>query len=127
MIPSDAGSVPDQSQTGFGVPSEKKISDFVSADTAIDVDGKVTGTLHYVKGFTEFSAKEKDGYYFPVQLNEKYASKDVTVRGKNTTTARDLKWLLYVVDSSSTFTFSTTEDGTILTLSFAEATFDPKT
>lgn len=124
MIPSDVASVPEQGQTGFGTTTEKKVSDFISEDTAIDADGKVTGTLHYVENFTEFGGKQTNGYYFPVKLDEKYASKEITCKGKSTKKATDLSWLLFVVDNQSTFTFSTVEDGTILTLSFENATFE---
>lgn len=124
MIPSDVASVPEQGQTGFGVSSEKKISDFISEDTKIDADGKVTGTLHYVEGFTEFSRTQSKGYYFPVKLDDKYSSKEITCKGKSTKKATDLNWLLFVVDKQSTFTFSTEQDGTILTLSFENAVFE---
>ena len=124
MIPSDVASVPEQGQTGFGVTTEKPISTFISEDTKIDADGKVTGTLHYVEDFTEFSKTQSKGYYFPVKLDEKYSSKEISCKGKTTKKAKDLNWLLFIVDKQSTFTFSTVEDGTILTLSFEDAVFE---
>lgn len=86
----------------------------------------MTGTLHYVEGFKEFSARQANGYYFPIKLGEKYSGKEITCKGKSTKKATDLDWLLYVVDNKSTFTFSTVEDGTILTLSFENAVFEER-
>lgn len=124
MITSDVGSVPEQGQTNFGITTEKKISDFISEDTKIDADGKVTGTLHYVENFAEFGGKQTKGYYFPVKLDDKYSTKEITCKGKSTKKAKDLNWLLFVENTQSKFTFSTVEDGTILTLSFENAVFE---
>ncbi len=61
---------------------------------------------------------ENTGHYLPVTPDQKYAGKDITVKGKKTKTARDLNWLLYVPDTSAKFTFETVEDGVFLTLTF---------
>lgn len=97
------------------------MSDLISEDTAISADGAVTGTLHYVESMESFTEGENSGHYMPVTLDSKYAGKDITVKGKKTTTAQDLDWLLYVADTSSKFTFETVEDGVFLTLTFEGA------
>lgn len=86
----------------------------------------MTGTLHYVEGFTEFSKTQSEGHYFVVKLDEKYKDKEIICKGKTTHKAKDLEWILFVVDKQSTFTFSTVEDGTILTLSFEDVEFEAK-
>ncbi len=101
------------------------MSDLISEDTAISADGAVTGTLHYVESMESFPEGENSGHYMPVTLDSKYAGKDITVKGKKTTTAQDLDWLLYVADTSSKFTFETVEDGVFLTLTFTGATLEP--
>lgn len=105
----------------------KNVSDLISEDTKIDKDGAVTGTLKYVSGWTDFSSNEdeQDGNFFPVVLGDKHRDKEITCTGKTTKKATDLEWVLRVADTSSTFTFSTDEDGTILTLSFKDATLQP--
>lgn len=118
--------MPAQGQTGFGIATDKPVSTFIGSDVKISSDGKVTGTLHYVKDFTEFGGKKTTGYYFPVKLDKKYTGKEITCKGTSTKKATDLEWLLYVVDKDSKFTFSTVEDGTILTLTFENAKFDSK-
>lgn len=97
------------------------MSDLISEDTTISADGAVTGTLKYIDKMDSFGEGENSGHYFPVTLDSKYAGKDITVKGKKTTTAQDLEWLLYVASNDSKFTFSTEEDGDFLTLTFAGA------
>lgn len=101
------------------------MSDLISEDTTISADGAVTGTLKYIDKMDSFGEGENSGHYFPVTLASKYAGKDITVKGKKTTTAQDLEWLLYVADTSSKFTFETVEDGVFLTLTFTGATLEP--
>lgn len=96
----------------------KKVSELVSPDTIITESGEVSGTLLYVDSMPAFPEGENAGHYMPVKLAEKYAGKDITVKGKKTATAQDLDWLLYVADTSSKFTFETVEDGVFLTLTF---------
>lgn len=126
MKPSDVASVPEQGQTVDAKLGSKPISTFISEDTKILADGSVKGTLHYVEGFIEFGKTQSEGHYMVVKLDEKYAEKTITCKGKVTKKAKDLEWVLFVVDNQSTFTFSTDEDGTILTLNFKDAVFEPK-
>ena len=48
----------------------EKASDLVGDDIKVYADGSVTGTFHYVTGFTGFSSvpEEQVGYYFPFHL-----------------------------------------------------------
>lgn len=107
---------------------DKQVSELISEDTKIDATGAVTGTLHYVQGWTSFSNEpsEQDGYYFPVELDEKYSGKQITCTGVKAKTAQDLEWVLLVKDQQSKFTFSTPEDGTFLTLTFTGVTLGEK-
>lgn len=116
-----SGSVPAQEQTLDGLG--KSVKDLISADTAIDFTGAVTGTLNYITGWQQFStvADEQNGNYFPVHISDEYAGKAITCKGEKQTTANDLDWVLLVKDKDSVFTF-TCEGKTILTLSFKNAT-----
>ena len=95
----------------------------------IDSSGAVTGTLNYITGWEKFSniADEQNGNYFPVKLDEKYSGKEITCEGTKTKKANDLEWVLLVKSTESTFKFSTETDGNFLTLSFKNATLQPKT
>ena len=66
MIGSDILTLFPASQTLLG----KQVSDLVGDDLAVMDDGSVTGTFHYVTGYTEFSSlpDEQSGYYFPFHL-----------------------------------------------------------
>lgn len=124
MIGPDLIRVPSQDQApkdGGG----KYVSDFVSADTKIAKDGTVTGKLHHVEGVSSFPGQE-EGWFFPVMLDSRYSGKSITCVGDNTKTSEDLDWLLRVDRVSKTFTFSTEEDGVILTLKFASVVLEPK-
>lgn len=120
--------VPVQGQTvkdGGG----KHVSDFISADTYMTPTGAVVGTLKYNKSITSFSGQESKGYYFPLTLDEKYGSKEITVKrdGQLRNKATDLEWLLYVPSTDTKFTFETDEDGTFLTVDFVGAKLAPPT
>lgn len=119
-------SVPAQEQTLEGLG--KTASELISPDTSIDFLGNVTGTLKYVDGWKEFSTEpsEQSGHYFPVHLDERYAGKEITCKGKKEKKANDLDWVLFVEGTESTFTFEC-EGETILTLKFTGATFAQKT
>lgn len=119
-----SGSVPAQGQTLTGLG--KQVNELISPDTSIDFLGNVTGTLKYVKGWTEFSseASEQSGNYFPVHIDDKYKGKEITCNGEKETTAEDLDWVLLVKNKDSKFTF-TCDGKTILTLSFQGATLAP--
>lgn len=109
---------------------EKKISDLITENTVINTKGEVTGTLKYVKNWTDFSniQEEQSGHFFPVTLGEKYRGKTIKVVGEKEKTAQDTEWVLRVEDNDSTFRFSVDgeNDGNpFLTLSFKNAELSP--
>ena len=91
----------------------------------IDEYGNVTGTLHNVTEWKEFSnvKAEQSGHYFPVQLSDEYEGEEITVTGKGTKKATDRNWILLVKDKTTKFTFAT-KDKTIFTLDFSGATLE---
>lgn len=95
----------------------------------IDSTGAVTGTLNYITGWDAFSSNpdERNGNYFPLKLDDKYSSKEITCEGTVTKKANDLEWVLLVKSTESTFKFSTVQDGNFLTLTFKGATLKPNT
>lgn len=113
----------DQSLTELG---NKSVSDLIGDDIKISKDGAVTGTLKKVEGWTEFDSKNSElqsGHYFPIKLDDKYAGKKITVKGKRQKTAQDLEWVLRVESTSSKFTFTAEgEEAPFLTLTFEGAT-----
>lgn len=109
---------------------DKPVSDLIDNDVKISPDGAVTGTLKYVKDWTEFSSveEERSGHFFPITLDSKYADKLISCTRSSDGTekkAQDLEWVLRVKDANSKFTFK--EDGgePFLTLSFTGATLQP--
>ena len=95
----------------------------------IDSSGAVTGTLNYITGWDKFSSNvdEQSGNYFPLKLDDKYSGKQITCEGTTTKKANDLEWVLLVKGTDSTFKFSTDDDSNFLTLTFKNATLNPKT
>lgn len=125
--PAVVASVPEQSYTMLG----KKVSDMVSADTTISADGKVTGTLHYLEGFTDFSSieEEQDGNYFPFKLNDITGEK-MTIRkngiageGKEDM-AFDPEFIFRVTATSDVFTVEV-DGAMVLSLDFTDAVLEP--
>lgn len=98
----------------------------VSADTQVDKDGNVTGTIYFNKDMPGFGGDEKDGNFFPIMLDSKYADKEITVKrdGVYRNKAQDLEWVLRVPSKESKFTFETDEDSVFLTLNFSGATLN---
>lgn len=111
----------------------KQVSDLIGDDVKIrytaaadgTTEGAVTGTIKYVKNWTEFDTKNSEkqsGNFFPVVLGDEYKGKDITVVGTETKTARDHEWILRLTNgTNSTFTF---KDGqtVIFKLTFTGAT-----
>lgn len=123
MTASDKIKVPSQSQTLDDLGG-KQISELIGDDIKIDATGAVTGTIKKITSWQDFSSipSEQNGYYFPVILDDKYKDKEITCKGEKTKKARETEWVLLVKNQDSKFTFSTTEDGDILTLTFKGAT-----
>ena len=91
----------------------------------IDEYGNVTGTLHHVTEWKEFSTvkAEQSGNYFPVHLSDEYKGEEITVTGKGTKKATDQDWILLVKDKTTKFKFEA-KDKTIFTLDFSGATLE---
>lgn len=126
LEPAPQTSVPSQDTQQFAGLT-RTISDLVGEDIHIDEEGAVTGTLHYVDTWTDFSTNEAEnkGHFMPVKLDVRYDGKPVTVKrdGALRSTAEDLEWILYVPSKDTKFTFEV--DGKlILTLTFTGATFE---
>lgn len=117
---------------------DKKVSDIISADTAIEADGSVTGTLNYITGWSEFSSnpEEQNGNFFPIKLDDAYQGQTikVTKRAPNVTIssrliegytetvkeAQDLEWVIRVPNKDTTFKFEA-NDVELFTLNFKKA------
>lgn len=104
---------------------DKLASDLVSEDTAVGMDGSVTGTLKYVTGWSEFSpddGNEQSGYFLPLRLDEKYAGKSITVQrdGGQETTSEKLDWILRVPNKDTVWTIQC-EGEEVVRLTFAWA------
>lgn len=108
---------------------QKDVNQLVSADTKINSDGSVAGTLYHIENWTEFSSDitKQTGNFLPVRLNKQYMDgKKITVKGTSTKTftvnsESDRDIIIRVVDQNSTFTFS--EGGVeFMKLTFKETT-----
>lgn len=122
---STVASVPDQTATLLG----KSVSELVSNGTAIRKDGTVTGTLHYVTGFTKFSSKtdEQSGNYFPIELA--VTGTKMTLK-KNGTAAAGKENMPFDKDlvlrvTSNTDVFTVEVDGNeVISLNFKQAVLE---
>lgn len=104
----------------------KQVSELITSDTAISPSGKVTGTLCYVSGFTDFSSssEEQSGNYFPFVLNmtgTKMTIKKNGVAGEGKENMNfDPEFIFRVTSSSDVF--SVEVDGTeVISLDFTGA------
>ncbi len=124
----DRVSVPGQGQA-LDYLGGKLVSELIGPDCAVEwngVDGKVTGTIKKVTDFTAFSAKEKDGHFFPIDLAEAYEGLPITVDNGNgkPKTEKDRHWTLRVENiKGDRVTFSTGGE-TIATLDLSGATLE---
>lgn len=112
----------------------KHYSDLVGEDVRILAGGAVKGLIKYVKDYTgAFSGDEAKGYFFPVHLGDAYEGAKIKVKresgeGGKEKTAQDRDWVIRLTDGADTvYSFKTDKNEPILTLSFSEATFAPKT
>lgn len=83
MIGPGGLAVPAQSQ-GLNL-GNKKVSDLISTDVKVTIDEEkvtVTGTVHKVTGWTEFSTDQADGHFFPFLMPEACKKKNITVKGR---------------------------------------------
>lgn len=109
---------------------DKEVSDLVDTDIAIKwngINGSVVGTVKAVIDWVEFNGvdtDEQDGHFFPIQLDDQYDGKTITVIGQKTKSAADTEWVLRVENAlNDKFTFQV--DGeTIFVLDFSTATLE---
>ena len=124
MIGSDTLTLFPASQTLLG----KQISDLVGDDLAVKADGSVTGTFHYVSGYTEFSSEpsEQSGYYFPFHLT-KTGSK-MTFKKNGTPTKQNIPFdadIVFRITKGDTFEVLI-DDASVVKFTFTGATFEPQ-
>ena len=122
MIGSDTLTLFPASQTLLG----KQVSEMVGDDLAVMADGSVTGTFHYVTGYTEFSdiPGEDSGYYFPFHLTK--TGTTMTFKKNGLPTKQDIAFdpdVIFRVSKDDTF--EVLVDGTsVVKFTFAGATFE---
>lgn len=111
----------------------KKLKDFVTG-MEILMDGNVahvTGSAHYVTGFTEFNStvpEEQEGWYFPVTLNESGAS-TMTFRKNGIVTKKDIPYdpqCLFRIESNDTAFEIETDTGKKIAFDFDGMTLEAK-
>lgn len=114
-----------QGETLLGKP----VSEMISADTKIEADGSVTGTLKYIAGFEQFSSAEREqsGNYFPLKLtvtgSKMTLKKNGTAGEGKTDMPFDPELIFRVEKNSDTFTVSV--DGKdLFTLNFRSAVLE---
>lgn len=119
--------LPAQSQSLLNMP----VSQMMTEDTRVTVDGRVLGTLLYLEKFTGYSnvAKEQQGHYFALKLTK--TGQKMTIK-KNGTAAKnktDMKFdpeiVLRVEDNDTVFEIEV--DGkSIVKLNFKETVLQEK-
>ncbi len=104
----------------------------VGEDIAVHEDGNVTGTIHYVKEYKNFSSvvEEQSGHYFPFKLTK---SGTVMTIEKNGAAEKDKENITFDsdiilrVDKDDTFTIKVgeeTADDEVVTLKFCKANME---
>lgn len=116
--------VPAVGQSVFS--TSKTAGELMSGTPIIYEDGSVVGTFKHVTDFTDFSADEPDGHFFPFTLGQKYSGQTIKVQRIAPTVgpekvSNELQWILNV-DSGKKFTIKA-NDKLILTLSFEGSMF----
>ena len=124
MISPDIMTIPAAGQDLYG-----KTAGELASDLFVSEDGTVTGTFHYVTGYTGFNntkASEQEGHFFPFALTQ--TGEKMTFKKNGKATKTDIAW-----ETNNVFrvtagdTFAVLVDGTeVVTFNFARATFEPK-
>lgn len=124
MISPDIMTMPAAGQDFYGKTAGEMIT-----DPAVDTEGNVTGTFHYVQGYTGFNGtvkKEQEGYYFPFHL-AKTGSK-MTFKKNGEVSKENITWEadnVFRVTAGDTFTILVDGEEAV-TLKFNKAVFEPK-
>ena len=123
MISPDIMTIPAAGQDLYG----KTVGDLIGSDVAVSEDGTVTGTFHYVTGYTGFNStevEEQSGYYFPFTLEKAGEKMSFLKNGEPSKT--DIAWEannVFRVTAGDTFTIKV--DGQdVVTLNFSQASFE---
>ena len=107
----------------------KTVGDLIGNDIKVMDDGSVTGTFHYVTGYTGFNsskASEQEGYYFPFTLTKSGEKMTFKKNGKATKTdiAFEADNVFRVTSSDK---FEVIVDGSsVVTFTFENALFESK-
>lgn len=122
MIGSDILTLFPSSQSLLG----KQVSELVGNDLKVKANGVVTGTFHYVTGFTEFSSnsEEQSGYYFPFHLTK--TGTKMTFKKNGTPTKENIPFdadIIFRVVKGDTFEVLV-DDKSVVKFTFAGATFE---
>lgn len=106
----------------------KPISELIGDDIVVNAKGEVYGTVKEIKkAWTDFDKSNNTGYFFPIELGDKYKDKKITVKGMETASkeATDTEWVLKLKagnEKDSKFVFSTDDEPDFLTLTFKNVT-----
>ena len=106
----------------------KQVSDLVGDDLAVKADGSVTGTFHYVTGYTGFSSNttEQSGYYFPFHLEK--AGTTMTFKKNGSPTKEGIPFdpdIIFRVAKDDTFEVLV-DDASVVKFTFSGAVFEPQ-
>ena len=99
-------------------------------DAWVGENGAVTGTFHYVTGYTGFNEvvpEEQEGYYFPFVLTK--SGTTMTFKKNGDVSKDSIQWEVNnVFRVTPGDLFEVLVDGAhVVTFNFAEAEFEPKT
>ena len=123
MISPDIMTIPAAGQDIYG----KTVGEMIGSDVKVSADGKVTGTFHYVTGYTGFNADvpaEQEGYFFPFTLTA--PGEKMTFIKNGSPVKADIAWEadnVFRVTASDKFTVKV--DGSeVITFNFSKAIFE---
>ena len=124
MISPDIMTIPAAGQDLYG-----KTAGEMGSDLFVAADGTVTGTFHYVTGYTGFNsakASEQEGYFFPFTLTQ--TGEKMTFKKNGKDSKKDIAWEannVFRIAAGDTFTVLV-DDAEVVTFNFAKADFEPK-
>lgn len=106
----------------------KQVSELVGDDLTVKADGSVTGTFHYVTGYSEFSSLpgEDSGYYFPFHLTK--TGTNMTFKKNGSPTKENIPFdadIVFRVTKDDTFEVLV-DDASVVKFTFTGATFEPQ-
>ena len=104
----------------------KTVGDMIGDDVEVSESGAVTGTFHYVTGYTGFNESvpaEQEGYYFPFRLAK--TGTKMTFKKNGAAVKEDIPWETdNVFRVTASDTFEVLVDGaSVVTFNFAQAAF----